>query len=29
MPFHRNFIYFIDKRCWKYYFLMMALAKGF
>ena len=28
MPFHRNFIYYIDKRFWKYYFLMMALTKG-
>ncbi len=25
MPFHRNFTYYIDKRKWKYYFLMMAL----
>ncbi len=29
MPFHRNFTYYIDKRSWKYYFLMLALAKGF
>ena len=26
MPFHRNFTYWIDKRNWKYYFLMLALA---
>lgn len=25
MPFHRNFTYWIDKRKWKYYFLMVAL----
>jgi hypothetical protein len=25
MPFHRNFTYWIDKRHWKYYFLMVAL----
>ncbi len=25
MPFHRNFTYWIDKRGWKYYFLMVAL----
>jgi hypothetical protein len=25
MPFHRNFTYWIDKRKWKYYFLMMSL----
>ena len=25
MPFHRNFTYWIDKRRWKYYFLMMSL----
>lgn len=25
MPFHRNFTYFIDKRIWKYYFLMLSL----
>lgn len=25
MPFHRNFTYWIDKRNWKYYFLMLAL----
>ena len=28
MPFFRNFTYWIDKRNWKYYFLMVALAKG-
>ncbi len=28
MPFHRNFTYYIDKRSWKYYFLMLALAIG-
>ncbi len=28
MPFHRNFIYWIDKRVWKYYFLMLALQLG-
>jgi hypothetical protein len=28
MPYHRNFTYYIDKRSWKYYFLMLALAKG-
>ena len=22
MPFHRNFIYYIDKRSWKYIFLL-------
>jgi hypothetical protein len=26
MPFFRNFTYWIDKRNWKYYFLMVALA---
>lgn len=26
MPFFRNFTYHIDKRNWKYYFLMMSLA---
>lgn len=25
MPFHRNFTYYIDKRKWKYYFLMVSL----
>jgi hypothetical protein len=25
MPFHRNFTYYIDKRQWKFYFLMVAL----
>jgi len=25
MPLHRNFIYWIDKRKWKYYFLMLTL----
>jgi hypothetical protein len=25
MPLHRNFTYWIDKRRWKYYFLMVAL----
>ena len=25
MPFNRNFTYFIDKRKWKYYFLMVSL----
>lgn len=25
MPFFRNFTYWIDKRNWKYYFLMVAL----
>lgn len=29
LPFHRNFTYDIDKRSWKYYFLMLALAKGY
>jgi hypothetical protein len=28
LPYHRNFTYFIDKRNWKYYFLMLALCKG-
>jgi hypothetical protein len=28
MPFHRNFTYWIDKRNWKYYFLMVALEMG-
>jgi hypothetical protein len=26
MPFHRNFTYWIDKRRWKYCFLLSALA---
>lgn len=26
MPFHRNFTYWIDKRRWKYCFLLAALA---
>ncbi len=25
MPLHRNFTYWIDKRKWKYYFLMVSL----
>lgn len=25
MPYHRNFTYWIDKRIWKYYFLMLSL----
>ncbi len=25
MPFHRNFTYYIDKRKWKFYFLMVAV----
>ena len=25
MPFHRNFIYWIDKRKWKYVFLLKML----
>ncbi len=25
MPLHRNFTYWIDKRIWKYYFLMLSL----
>lgn len=28
MPLFRNFIYHIDKRGWKYYFLLMSLSKG-
>jgi hypothetical protein len=28
MPFFRNFTYWIDKRSWKYYFLMVALEMG-
>jgi len=26
MPYFRNFTYWIDKRNWKYYFLMVALG---
>lgn len=26
MPYFRNFTYWIDKRGWKYYFLMVALV---
>lgn len=26
MPFHRNFTYYIDKRRWKYIFLLATLA---
>jgi hypothetical protein len=26
MPYCRNFTYWIDKRGWKYYFLMLSLA---
>ncbi len=29
MPFFRNFTYHIDKRSWKYYFLVLALCKGY
>ena len=29
MPLFRNFTYHIDKRNWKYYFLMLALCKGY
>ena len=25
MPFHRNFTYYIDKRSWKYIFLLASL----
>lgn len=25
MPFHRNFTYYIDKRKWKYIFLLASL----
>lgn len=25
MPFHRNFTYYIDKRNWKYIFLLASL----
>jgi len=28
MPFHRNFTYWIDKRRWKYYFLVVALESA-
>jgi hypothetical protein len=28
MPFYRNFTYWIDKRRWKYYFLVATLAEG-
>jgi len=28
MTFFRNFTYWIDKRVWKYYFLMVALEMG-
>jgi len=28
MPYFRNFTYWIDKRNWKYYFLMVALEMG-
>jgi hypothetical protein len=28
MPLFRNFTYWIDKRKWKYYFLMLALNEG-
>ena len=28
MPLFRNFTYWIDKRNWKYYFLMVALEMG-
>ena len=26
MPYHRNFTYYIDKRKWKYIFLLASLA---
>jgi hypothetical protein len=26
MPYFRNFTYYIDKRKWKYYFLLATLA---
>lgn len=26
MPLYRNFTYWIDKRAWKYFFLMLSLA---
>ncbi len=25
MPFHRNFTYYIDKRHWKFYFLLVSV----
>jgi hypothetical protein len=28
MPLHRNFIYWIDKRRWKYHFLLMSLCEA-
>lgn len=28
MPLFRNFTYWIDKRRWKYYFLVLALNTG-
>ncbi|MCF3108366.1 hypothetical protein LL912_06225 [Niabella sp. CC-SYL272] len=28
MPYFRNFIYWKDKRRWKYYFLLATLAMG-
>src|SRR5574343_1250579 len=28
MPYHRNFTYHIDKRRWKYHFLMVALCEN-
>lgn len=28
MPYFRNFIYHIDKRRWKYHFLMVSLCMG-
>ena len=29
MPFFRNFTYHIDKRNWKYYFLMLAIVLAY
>lgn len=29
MPFHRNFTYDIDKRSWKYIFLLTSLEPDF
>lgn len=29
MLYFRNFIYVIDKRSWKYYFLMLTLCKSY
>lgn len=29
MPFHRNFTYWIDKRCWKYVFLLLTLELNY